>query len=77
MKKVSVYFTDRQAAALEKKAAEAGITFAEALRRALDEWLAPPTQRPLTFADGSPVSPRSPTAAAHGYGIKGIADPHV
>ena len=39
MKKVSVYFTDRQAEALESKASHAGITFAEALRRALDEWL--------------------------------------
>ena len=37
---MSVYFTDRQAKALEAKAAQAGITFAEALRRALDEWLA-------------------------------------
>ena len=40
MKKVSVYFTDRQSEALEAKAVQAGITFAEALRRALDEWLA-------------------------------------
>jgi hypothetical protein len=39
MKKVSVYFTDPQSEALEAKAAQAGITFAEALRRALDEWL--------------------------------------
>ena len=40
MKKVSVYFTDPQSAALDAMAAQAGITFAEALRRALDEWLA-------------------------------------
>jgi hypothetical protein len=40
MKKVSVYFTDGQAETLEAMAAQAGITFAEALRRVLDEWLA-------------------------------------
>ena len=40
MKKVSVYFTDRQVAMLEAHAAHVGITFAEALRRMLDAWLA-------------------------------------
>jgi hypothetical protein len=39
MKKVSVYFTDRQAEAIQAQATHAGITFAEALRRILDAWL--------------------------------------
>src|SRR5215471_807751 len=48
MKKVSVYFTDPQSAALDATAAHAGITFAEALRRALDEWLAFKEGHPMT-----------------------------
>ena len=39
MKKISVYFADRQYAVLEAYASQVGITYAEALRRALDEWL--------------------------------------
>ena len=48
MKKVSVYFTDPQSDALEALAAQAGITFAEALRRALDEWHALKEGKPMT-----------------------------
>ena len=38
MKKISVYFTDRQYDLLEAQAAHVGISFAEQLRRALDKW---------------------------------------
>jgi hypothetical protein len=48
MKKVSVYFTDPQSEALDAMAAQADITFAEALRRALDEWLAHREGTPMT-----------------------------
>ena len=54
MKKVSVYFTDPQSTALEAQATQAGITFAEALRRALDEWLAYKEGKPMTI-DATPV----------------------
>jgi hypothetical protein len=51
MKKVSVYFTKPQSEALDAMAAQADITFAEALRRALDEWQA--------FREGTPMTTAS------------------
>jgi hypothetical protein len=39
MKKISVYFTDRQYAALMHEAEDRGLTFAEVLRRVIDVWL--------------------------------------
>jgi hypothetical protein len=48
MKKISVYFTDPESEMLEAMAAQAGITFAEALRRVLDEWSAYKKGKPMT-----------------------------
>ena len=57
MKKVSVYFTDRQSEALDAKAAQAGVTFAEALRRALDEWLSQKEGCPMPDATTTTTAP--------------------
>jgi hypothetical protein len=39
MKKISVYLTDRQYAAIMYEAEDRGLTFAEVLRRVIDVWL--------------------------------------
>lgn len=39
MKKMSVYFTERQFEVITQRAEATGISFAECLRRVLDEWL--------------------------------------
>src|SRR5437660_10757570 len=57
MNKVSVYFTDRQSEALDAKAAQAGVTFAEALRRALDEWLSQKEGCPMPDATTTTTAP--------------------
>jgi hypothetical protein len=47
MKKISVYFTDSQYAAIEGKATQVGVTFAEALRRVLDQCFAAPQKEEI------------------------------
>lgn len=42
MTRITAYLTERQAAIIEARAQAMGITFAEMLRRLLDEALAPP-----------------------------------
>ena len=54
-----MYFTDQQYEALEAKAAQAGITFAEALRRALDEWMAPGKGQSMQDVSSSSAATRT------------------
>ena len=54
MKKINAYFTDPQLAALDTFATEAGISFAEALRRALDVWRAHREGHPMATMPTSP-----------------------
>lgn len=65
MKKRSVYFTDQQFDLLEAQAAHVGISFAEQLRRALDEW---GVLRKSDEKRPNPTAPRRKGGTAAGQG---------
>ena len=66
-----MYFTDPQAEALEAMAAQADITFAEALRRALDVWLTHPHGGSMTDDRPSTITPTAVSTAYVNLGEEG------